>query len=855
MTRLLIAFVLMIAAMAGAEPARAEPDHRRAESPRRSVDLASGWRFRRGGADAPIGDAHDDSGWERVGVPHSWNRVGEYSLNRDPRTDLYQGVGWYRLRFPTPAHKADERHFLQFDGVGSIAEVWLNGRRLGEHRGAFSRFRFEVTGLLRADRPNLVAVRADNSERKAGSSTADVIPLSGDFFIFGGVYRGVSLVTTSAAHVDLMDHGGPGVYATTDRVTAEAARISVRTRVAARPRPVTLSVSLDDATGREVASARSRVAAGGLREVATRLDLPSPRLWNGRADPYLYRLRVELLDGPRLLDRVVEPYGVRSFAIDPDTGFSLNGKPLRLQGVSRHQDWMAKGWAIEAAEHRADMALAEELGANTIRMAHYQHAPEWFDLADRAGMVVWAELPFVNQVAWTDSDASPALAANARTQLVELIRQNFNRPGVVTWSVGNEVDIHRRGDDWGDHSLKLLRELAALARREDPSRPTVFADCCEESVEGRPDPGRKTLAGAADLIGYNRYFGWYYGRPDQLGPALDILHARHPRLPMSVSEYGAGGSLTQHSDDPRGGPVAEHGRPQPEEYQSFILEQAWPAIAARPYLWGSWLWNLVDFATRTRSEGDATDLNTKGLVTADRKTRKDAFYYIQANWSDRPVLHLTGKRYVDRVYPVVDVRAYSNAATARLTVNGRDLGSRPCPGRICAWPGVRLDRGENVVAIAATVAGRTLTDEARWTAPDARAGLAIDAGALVGGTVAGRRYGSDAFFDSGASKALKPEAVTGDAASRPLALSVRTGDFSYRLPLPDGRWRVRASLVEGVDAISIRNGGKTAMVAPTGTPGRQVEHVAPATSRGGFLDLAFHTSGGLAALVIEPQRR
>lgn len=817
---------LAILALPSAAPARAGPDHRRAESPRRSVDLASGWRFRRGGADAPVGEAVDDAGWERVDVPHSWNRVGAYELARDPRTDLYQGVGWYRLRFPTPVHRRGERQFLQFDGVGSIAQVWLNGRRLGEHRGAFSRFRFEVTGLLRTDAPNLLAVRADNSERKAGSPTADVLPLSGDFFIFGGVYRGVSLITTSAEHIDPLDHGGPGVYATTDRVTADTARISVRSRVAARPTPVTLSVALDDAAGREVAAARTRVPAGGLREVTARLDVPSPRLWDGRADPYMYRLRVELSEGGRLLDRVIEPYGVRTFAIDPNTGFSLNGKPMRLRGVSRHQDWLGKGWAIEAAEHRADMALAEELGANSIRMAHYQHAPEWFDLADRAGMVVWAELPFVNQAAWTDSDASPALRANAREQLVELIRQNYNRPGIVTWSVGNEVDIHRRDENWGARSLKLLRELDALARREDPSRPTSFADCCEESIDGRPDPARAMLAGATDLLGYNRYFGWYYGKPDQLGPALDTLHARHPTLPISVSEYGAGGAISQHSDDPRGGDVDESGRPQPEEYQSYVLEKAWQDIAARPYLWGSWLWNMADFATRTRSEGDATDLNTKGLVTADRRTRKDAFYYIQANWSDRPVLHLTGKRYVNRNYPATDIRAYSNAANARATLNGRDLGERPCPGRICVWPGVRLARGENVIAVSATVGGRSLSDEARWTAPDPRAGLAIDAGALVGGTVAGRRYGGDAFFEGGTAVRLG-EAHTQDR-------SARTGRFAYRLPLPDGRWRVRARFV--ADAVS----------------GRTADRVTTERSRGGRLDLKFDTAAGLASLVVEP---
>jgi len=813
-------------------------------SPRQGLGLASGWRFRAGGEDQPIGEDYDDSGWAPVEVPHSWNRVGSYTRERDPGLDARQGVGWYRMRFPTPAQRGG-RQFLQFDGVGTLAEVWLNGRKLGAHRGAFGRFRFEVTGLLRPDWANLLVVRADNSERKAGSPTADVIPLSGDFFLFGGIYRPVSLITTDASQIDLLDHGGPGIYATTTKLADAEASIAVRTRVAT-PRAVTLSVSLDDDQGRTVASVSQKVdASDKVREVASALRVAWPHRWNGRADPYLYRLRVELSDGRRLLDRVVEPYGIRSFAIDPDKGFQLNGRALPLHGISRHQDRPAKGWAIVAADHAEDMALAQELGANTIRMAHYQHAPEWFDLADRAGMVVWAELPFVNQVGWTDADAAPSLVANAREQLTELIRQNYNRPGIVTWSVGNEVDIHARREKWGNRSRKLLAELAALAKREDPSRPATFADCCEESVDTPLDPAREMLAETAPLIGYNRYFGWYYGKPEQLGPALDLLHARHPKLPIGLSEYGAGGAISQHSDDPRGGPVAFAGRPQPEEYQAWLLEQSWPQIAARQWLWGSWVWNIADFATRSRAEGDATDINTKGLVTADRKTRKDAFYYLQANWSDAPMLHLTGKRYIDRPYPVIDVRAYSNAPRARLSLNGKDLGEVECPGRICAWPGVALEPGANIATVTAEVGVRTLTDSAQWIGPDPKAGLAIDAGALVGGTIEGRRYGSDTFFAGGEAEAVKEPVLNLDAAD----LSVRRGDFSYRLPLPKGKWRVLARFMgEG----TVSRDGKVVAEAHADTDRFKTLRFTAMVVDALILD--FHAPDGLASLVVEPEK-
>ena len=862
--RLLIAAGSLASIVTGAQVAL--PGHHLAASPRRAMSLDSGWRFRLGSVGRPIGRDVDDSGWALINVPHTWNRVGFYGETRDPRTDASTGAGWYRLRFATPLRKPDEHSFVQFDGVGTIAEVWLNGRRLGEHRGAFGRFRFDVTDSLSTDGPNLLVVRVDNSERKEGSPTGDIIPLSGDFFIFGGIYRQVSLITTSATHIDLMDHGGPGVYANTRAIAPRQADVDVRVRVVRSGEPSMLSVMLDDKHGQPVAKSVRAIGPAGPEEVPIALRVASAHLWNGRRDPYRYRLRVELSRGHRLLDRVTMPFGIRRFTIDPDKGFLLNGRPLALHGVSRHQDRLGKGWALDTSDHREDMAIIEELGANTVRMAHYQHAPEWFELADMAGMVAWAEIPFVNQVAWRDVDASPALVANAREQLIELIRQNFNRASIVTWSIGNEVDIHARGEKWGNHSRKLLDELNRLAHHEDPTRPTTFADCCEASLQPERDAGREMLAGAADMIGYNRYFGWYYGKPDDLGPALDILHRRHPSLPISVSEYGAGAAVSQHSDDPRGGPVAEHGRPQPEEYQSWIIEQAWPAIAKRRYLWSSWLWNMFDFTTTTRSEGDATDINTKGLVTADRKTRKDAFYYLQANWSDRPVLHLNGSRYVDRAYPVTDVRAYSNADRVALMVNGRELGTRPCPGRICVWPAVHLQKGTNIITASANIAARHVSDEVRWQAPDPSLGLAIDAGALVGGERNGHRFGSDAFFEGGKTVALKDDEVRAPTSDdRAVARSVRVGTFRYRLPLPNGRWRLTLWLLDPDKASS---GGSFSVLADgrvalrhvdlarlSGGTRTLIKRVLPVTVQNGAVTLDFRAGNApasLAALVAEP---
>ena len=768
--------------------------------------LGEGWRFSFGDTPAASQPAFDDHGWQAVALPHSWNHIGSYATTRGPDSDNRQGVGWYRLNLAAPAAAPGSRFWLDFAAVGSVAEVWVNGVRVCDHKGAFSRFRCDVTAQWRAGGHNAIAVRADNNRSAPGSSTQDVIPIGGDFFIHGGLYRGVSLITVAPAHIDLADHGGPGVYATTRALTDAAAQVSVRTRLAhdgkGAARGLEALVEVADADGRVVASKLDKLAPlAGVAEVETPLVLANPHRWNGRADPYLYRVTVTLRRAGRVLDSVTQPLGLREIRVDADRGLFLNGRHLPLHGVSRHQDRQGKGWALSEADHDEDMALIADMGANTVRMAHYQHADRWADLADRYGMVAWAEVPYVNAASFGEDEGTPALHANAREQLTELIRQNFNHPAIAMWSVGNEVDIgalFRLGKP--TKSRALLAELNALAHQLDPSRPTTFADCCEEE---NPIPGMvrtEMLAGTADLAGYNRYFGWYYGRPNQFGARLDHFHAKHPGLPLSVSEYGAGGAFTQHSDNPEGGPVNPFGRPHPEEYQSWYHEESWKELAARPYLFANWIWNMFDFASDLREEGETVDLNDKGLVSYDRKRRKDAFWFYKAQWSDQGVLHLTGKRYVNRAYPVIDVRAYSNADHARLTLNGRDMGEATCVDRVCLWRSVALSAGVNKAVVSASRGGEVLSDSAEWTAPDPRGGLRIDAGALSGHAGAAGQFGSDNFFVSGEARLLNvagfgrgprpaPKVVTGSA--DPVLFDTwREGSFGYDLPLPAGKWQV-----------------------------------------------------------------
>jgi beta-galactosidase len=867
--------LLTASAMAAAPSLAAAPAV--AADPRTVTDLSAGWRFRFGGDAAGVtAGGYDDSGWQQVALPHSWNRLGDYRLTRQGSTgrNADMGTGWYRSNFAAPRLAAGRRLYLQFDGVGAVARVWINGVEIGGHAGAFSRFRFDITDKVKPGAANLIVVSADNSKPKPSSPTEAVLPLAGDFFIYGGIYRGVSLVEADAAQIDLLDHGGPGVYARTVGATDAAAEIAVRSRlrnVGAKPRKLSLVTTIVDAAGNSVATATAPavIAAQGTSEVEQALSVANPHLWNGTADPYQYRVVAELRDGARTIDRVDQPLGIRTFRIDPNEGFFLNGKHLALHGVSRHQDLMGKGWAMTPADQAADMAIVKEIGANTIRLAHYQHDQAWVSEADKAGMVTWAEIPFVTAANLEGKAPTAALVANAEQQLVELVRQNYNHPSVAMWSVGNEVDAGELflPGKLPQQSAGLLKDLAALAKREDPSRPTTFADCCEDSpafeVHG------PQLAGTTDLIGYNRYNGWYYGGMHDIGPTLDALHAKHPSLPMSVSEYGAGGGVSQHSDDPRGGQVAIIGRPHPEEYQSWYHEANWQQLAARKYLFATWVWSLFDFASEMRGEGDSVDMNDKGLVTFDRKVKKDAFYFYAASWSADPVLHLNGRRYVDRAYPATDVRAYSNADKVSLTVNGAAIGTVACPDRVCVWKDVRLKPGANSVEARATIGGKAVVDQLNWTAPDAAQGMHIKAGELNGRKSGGLLYGSDAFFTGGTptqlnALMLRPGAsapvkkVTGEG-DLDLHRAFRAGAFSYDLPLPDGGWTVTIHTLEPDPALAATRSfdvvanGKTVLPAfsPAKAGGGALVAVAKsftAKAVDGHLKLDFIPRGGPAIL-------
>jgi beta-galactosidase len=796
-----------------------------ASNSRTVVVLSEGWKFR---LEGPAPAAPDSSGenWQDVTVPHTWNRVGYYltdpdnHINRVDNINKTQGVGWYELTFAGPSLEGDHRAWLQFDAAGRTAEVWLNGVRLGEHRGAFSRFRFDATAALRPGQNNELLVKVDNTQPSATAPTPATYPLTGDFFIHGGLYRPVSLIVTDQVHVDMLDHGGPGAYATTRSVTRGLAHVDVTTRVrnsAAGPATVRLVSRLIDARGRSVAKAEETLslAPGSVSEPLQQLRIRRARLWQGVADPYLYTLRTEVRSATGdLLDVLDQSFGIRTLRLDPDRGFILNDQPVRLHGVGMHQDWEGKGWAISRKDVEDTVAIMRDMGANTLRLAHYQHGQPIHDLADRTGMILWDEIGLVT--AWTlgeDAEPSPDLLANGRQQLRELIKQNFNHASVAAWGLANEVDFGPGRPDFLGRPpanvpdpLPLLAELHALAKSEDPSRPTVIANCCEDrGMTAVPE-----VADAADASGVNRYFGWYYGRPEELGAHLDRLHAKRPAQPLAVSEYGAGGDVTLHTDNPLGGPVDMAGRVQPEEYLSWLHEESWKQLAARTYLWGSWAWNGFDFATTVRREGESQDINTKGIVTYDRQIKKDVFYFYRANWSADPTVYITGRRYRDRAYPVTEVRVYSSAPVTTLTVNGVALGSKAsCPDKVCVWPAVRLSPGENQIAARGDFPEGREEDQIVWNLGEESArAFRIDSGAIIAAD-SQLRFGSDHWFDGGVAGSADSPGGRGRTAvtaaivaslNRDIAATFREGDFHYRLPLEQGGYTVTLTFVEPKEA-------------------------------------------------------
>jgi beta-galactosidase len=652
-------------------------------SGRWEMPLGEGWKFLK--AD-PLGAEKvgvSEKGWQAVTVPHTWNNLDGEDGGFEGRGNYLQTGCWYRRHLVVTPAMAGKTLVLKFEGANRRTDVFVNGVKVGKHIGGFAAFTFDITQAAKAG-DNLIAVRVTNEHDDESA------PLSADFTFFGGLYRPVELLVLDSLHISPLDAGSSGVVIGESDVSTTAATVHVKALVRNAGEEAAAGhvvMSIVDAAGNRVASAETetRMLAGVTVPVEATMVLAHPHLWNGRRDPYLYQVVTDVVRGGKVVDEVVQPLGVRTFSIDKERGFLLNGQPYALHGVNRHQDRPDKGWAISDADHDEDMAMILEMGCTAIRLAHYQHAEHFYQLCDKAGLVVWAEVPVVDEIT-----PDKGFATNAKQQLTELIRQNINHPSICFWSLGNEITaLH-------GSPVPLLKEMNAVAHEEDPSRLTTMAFA--NSAGGSP----REWPGITDVVGKNRYYGWYDGELPDFAAFLATQGS------VAISEYGAGSSVYFHAENPV---RMDH----TEEYQCLFHEAYWPAIAQKKSVWAAFIWNMFDFAADQRKEGDHAGRNDKGMVTYDRKTRKDVFYYYQANWSDEPVVHINSKRFAVRGRERIAVKVYSNAEAVELWVNGVSVGVRQGSYCVFTWEGVGLKQGVNQVVARGMRKGKMIEDRCEWT--------------------------------------------------------------------------------------------------------------------------------------------
>ena len=625
----------------------------------------------------------------RVDLPHTWNAQDALS----GKIDYKRGIGNYEKNLFIRSEWKGKRLFIRFEGVNNIADVFVNRRHIGEHRGGYGAFIFEITGKVEYGKENSILVRVNNGEQ------LDIMPLVGDFNFYGGIYRDVHLLIIDETCISPLNYASPGVRLIQDSVSHKYAKVRAVVDLSnggSSNREVELNVRLLDGQ-RVVKEGTKKVNLSGNAAMQQEFtfEIDQPHLWNGRQDPFLYQAEVVLSRNGQMVDRVIQPLGLRFYRIDPDKGFFLNGKHLPLQGVCRHQDRSEVGNALRPQHHEEDAALMLEMGVNAVRLAHYPQATYFYDLMDKTGIIVWAEIPFVGPGGYNDKgfvDLS-AFRANGKEQLKELIRQHYNHPSICVWGVFNELT------ELGDNPVEYIKELNVLAHQEDPTRPTTSAS----NQMG-------DLNFITDAIAWNRYDGWYGGTPADLGKWLDRMHKDHPEICIAISEYGAGASIYHQQDSlVKTVPTSWW---HPENWQTYYHIENWKTISSRPYVWGSFVWNMFDFGAAHRTEGDRPGINDKGLVTFDRKVRKDAFYFYKANWNrEEPMLYLTGKRNTIRTQRLQTIAAFTNLSGAELFVNGKSYGKAiPDSYAILEWKNVELEPGENEIKVVSTNKKLPLSD-------------------------------------------------------------------------------------------------------------------------------------------------
>jgi len=661
---------------------------------RLTLPLGSDWKFIR----QDVALAAPTAGWENVTLPHTWNaQDGQLGKVGNPgvKDGYYRGVGWYARALDIPADWKNRRVFIRFQAASLVAKAYLNGQLLGEHRGGFTAFCYELTPWLHFGATNELRVQVDNSQNE------DVPPISGDFNVNGGIYRPVDLMVTAPVCITPLDFASPGVYLTTKSLDATNAVVEIRSLISNggdAPANVTVETEIADAAGNSVGktSAGQIIDGRATKAVATVLNVPTPHLWNGRKDPYLYTATVRVIREQKLVDEISQPLGLRTLAISQDKGFLLNGNPYPIHGVNRHQDFRDKGWALSPADHERDAQIILDLGATAIRLAHYPQSEYFHDLCDRNGLLLWNEIPLVNSIGIS---GTPEFGANAERQLREMILQRYNHPAAAFWGLFNELDTNKSAapDVLLAHLKRVIQEL-------DSSRIDVAAS----------DHSPRSYNAIPTAICFNIYPGWYgNGKPgDMAGIIEDRSQAVGKRI--AISEYGGGANPAQHQE---GAPqkVNPKGQFHPEEWQGYLHEREWRLMKDNPHLWGSFIWVMFDMPSASRNEGGQPGLNDKGLVTQDRKTKKDAYFFYKANWNPQPMVYVASRRATPRKLAATEVKAYSNCSEVELFVNGHSLGTmKPDEVKIARWPDVVLQPGTNHIEAVGFSQNEKLTDACEW---------------------------------------------------------------------------------------------------------------------------------------------
>lgn len=655
--------------------------------------------------------------WREVNIPHTWN-ANDMQLHQNA---FYQGDAYYRKTFVPDASWKDKRVFIRFEGVGSVADIYINQKPakyekkgnnynfspdqakgdysfVGSHKGGYSAFTLELTKVLKFGVENEILVKVNNEPR------TDVIPINHILFgVYGGIYRPVELIVTEQVNIAVTDYASSGVYISQENVTSKSADVNVKVKIENKnhdPQSVNIVNTIYTMEGKQMMteSIPYTILPQGRQFIEQKFNIKKPRLWQGLEDPYLYKVVSQIVQNGIIIDEVVQPLGLRHIEIKAGDGLYLNGKKTPMYGVCRHQDWLGKGSALTNKEHDTDLDIIKEIGATTIRLAHYQQSDYMYSRCDSIGFLVWAEIPFVNRVSGQEAD-------NAKQQLTELIRQSYNHPSIYVWGLHNEVYSPQA------YTVELTTTLNDLAKSEDPYRYTV-------SVNGtnRPDQG---VNHNADMLGINHYFGWYNGTINDFEPWLKQTSEKFKNYNILFSEYGAEINIDQQKEvvtdvgNAWGGMKADFN----ETFATKFHEVHWSAIERNPFLIASYIWNTFDFATPMTSQGGVEARNMKGLVTFDRKIKKDPFYWYKANWSKEPVLYITQRRVVNRENEYTPVAVYSNIGTPQLFVNGVEIKdfSKGATDVHYIFNNVQLKEGENIVEVKATIAdGKTYEDKIAW---------------------------------------------------------------------------------------------------------------------------------------------